>query len=443
MASTYLAKTYSGSGNRQRQTISFWMKRYKTGAGQVIFSSYYTSSYYAYVLLGGDDRLQYYNHNNVNVETNRKLRDVNAWYHICITLDTTQATEADRVKIYINGVQETSLNTATYPAQNAEVKFGDNNLHEIGRHDGGSYFDGALSHFHFVTNTAYQASSFGLTDATTGEWSINTAPSVTYNTNSFFILKDGNSVTDQSGQGNNYSVGGGTLSDLEDCPSNVFNTMSNLNKSSSVDVRRNANTTVGTSNSSSGTARSNWNIPTTGKWYFEYKMIPDNQGNTYPNSGIKYNAEKYYNPNHGNSDADIFVYGTYGSVLLYVRNGTNITAGAPASSGDIFGFAIDQDNGAIYVHENGTYMSQGGNVGVPTSGSSKTGAVFTYTAGNYPNMCLVGKEFGNSETQWNFGNGIFFTTPVSSAGSNASGNGIFEYDCPNGYTALSTKGLNL
>ena len=61
MASTYLAKTYSGSGNRQRQTISFWMKRYKTGAGQVIFSSYYTSSYYAYVLLGGDDRLQYYN----------------------------------------------------------------------------------------------------------------------------------------------------------------------------------------------------------------------------------------------------------------------------------------------------------------------------------------------------------------------------------------------
>jgi hypothetical protein len=219
--------------------------------------------------------------------------------------------------------------------------------------------------------------------------------------------------------------------------------MSTLNKSSVVDVRRNANTTVGTSNSSSGTARSNWNIPTTGKWYFEYKMIPDNQGNTYPNSGIKYNAEKYYNPNHGNSDADIFVYGTYGSVLLYVRNGTNITAGAPASSGDIFGFAIDQDNGAIYVHENGTYMSQGGNVGVPTSGSSKTGAVFTYTAGNYPNMCLVGKEFGNSETQWNFGNGIFFTTPVSSAGSNASGNGIFEYDCPNGYTALSTKGLNL
>ena len=88
-------------------------------------------------------------------------------------------------------------------------------------------------------------------------------------------------------------------------------------------------------------------------------------------------------------------------------------------------------------------MTQGGNVGNPTSGGSKTGAVFTYTAGTYPNMCLVGKEFGNSETQWNFGNGIFFTTPVSSAGNNPSNVGIFEYDCPTGYTALSTKGLNL
>ena len=43
----------------------------------------------------------------------------------------------------------------------------------------------------------------------------------------------------------------------------------------------------------------------------------------------------------------------------------------------------------------------------------------------------------------NFGNGYFGTTAVSSAGTNASGNGIFEYDVPAGYTALSTKGLNL
>ena len=116
MASTYLSKTYGSSGNRQRQTISFWMKRSKLGAGQVVFSSYYTGSYYAYVLLKSDDTLQYYNHSNVNIRTNRRFRDVSAWYHICITLDTTLSTEADRVKIYVNGVRETSFNTATYPS---------------------------------------------------------------------------------------------------------------------------------------------------------------------------------------------------------------------------------------------------------------------------------------------------------------------------------------
>ena len=46
------------------------------------------------------------------------------------------------------------------------------------------------------------------------------------------------------------------------------------------------------------------------------------------------------------------------------------------------------------------------------------------------------------EIAWNFGNGYFATTVVSSAGTNASGNGIFEYDVPTGYTALSTNGLN-
>ena len=44
--------------------------------------------------------------------------------------------------------------------------------------------------------------------------------------------------------------------------------------------------------------------------------------------------------------------------------------------------------------------------------------------------------------QFNFGNGYFGTTAISSEGTNASGIGKFEYDVPSGYTALSTKGLN-
>ena len=156
MATTYLNKTYSGSGNRQRQTISVWVKKAKNGVQQAIFSSYYTSSYYAFLRFKDDDLLQYYNHSNVELKTNRKFRDTNAWYHIVITLDTTQSTSSDRVKMYINGVQETSFATNISITKNAEVKFADvHNLHEIGRHNSSEYFDGSMSHFHFVTNTAY------------------------------------------------------------------------------------------------------------------------------------------------------------------------------------------------------------------------------------------------------------------------------------------------
>ena len=74
------------------------------------------------------------------------------------------------------------------------------------------------------------ASAFGETDATTGEWKIKTSPKFTYGNNGFFILKDGNSVTDQSGNSNNFTVGGGTLTKTEDYPSNVFATWNPLAK---------------------------------------------------------------------------------------------------------------------------------------------------------------------------------------------------------------------
>ena len=93
-----------------------------------------------------------------------------------------------------------------------------------------TYFDGYISHVHLCQMvTAYDSISIWRNRySTTGEWKIKTSPSVTYGTNGFFILKDGNSVTDQSGNGNNFSVAGGTLTNTEDCPSNVFATWNPL-----------------------------------------------------------------------------------------------------------------------------------------------------------------------------------------------------------------------
>jgi hypothetical protein len=114
------------------------------------------------------------------------------------------------------------------------------------------------------------------------------------------------------------------------------------------------------------------------------------------------------------------------------------------SAGDKVMIAVDLDNSKLYFGYNGTWQ----NSGDPTSGSTGTGAISITPASDLSNGCYffaVGDEVTSDDTTYrgNFGNGYFGSTQISSAGTNASGIGIFEYDVPTGYTALSTKGLNL
>ena len=122
------------------------------------------------------------------------------------------------------------------------------------------------------------------------------------------------------------------------------------------------------------------------------------------------------------------------------------------SANDIIGVALDLDNKALYIHKNGTYISNGSNVGVPTSGSSRTGSLIEGLAGSRDDYIPDGEfmfpvvmdvsNSGVAKAEFNFGNGSFGTTAISSEGTNASNIGKFEYDVPAGYTALCTKGLN-
>ena len=150
----------------------------------------------------------------------QQLRDISAWYHLVVAYDSAQGTASNRVKIYLNGNQVTAFNTENYPSQNTNSFVNLQFPTQLGRtRPSDHYFNGSMSHVHFIDGTAYDATAFGEYDAN-GVWTIKTSPSVTYGTNGFFILKDGNSVTDQSGNGNNFTVGGGTLTNTEDCPSN-------------------------------------------------------------------------------------------------------------------------------------------------------------------------------------------------------------------------------
>ena len=234
MASTSISKTFSSNGNRKKWTFSAWIKRTGLGSVQRLLScdeagnnnhdDFYQFQSDNTLVLGHYDSGYY-----ANLSTNRKFQDVNRWYHFVITWDTAQVTSSDRFKFYVNGVQETSFSTATYPSVDADSFINTTEPMEIGkRGDNDTQFlDALLTHVHFCDGYAYSASDFGETDSN-GVWTIKTSPSVSYGTNGFFILKDGNSLTDQSPNSNDWTSVSCTLTNLKDNPDNVFATMNPL-----------------------------------------------------------------------------------------------------------------------------------------------------------------------------------------------------------------------
>jgi hypothetical protein len=435
MASTYLTRTPSSTGNRKIFTISAWIKRSKTGNNQKVITAGTsgTEGGLQFSTGTGENCLKFYEYVGsevISIAPNRILRDTSAWYHVVIAVDTTQATASNRVKYYLNGVQETSFATATYPSQNYDTLFNNSGTaNTIGFLIGHSaYFDGSMSHVHFIDGTAYDASYFGSTDSTTGEWKINTSPSVTYGTNGFFILKDGNSVTDQSGNSNNFTVGGGTLTKTEDCPSNVFATLNPLisvgSDSGNAQILSQGNLHVTGNQSSWCHSRGTFGA-SSGKWYWEVKLNGSTTGNL--NIGVSNAGTNMFGGTVQSLSGNTSIYGDG----QYNINGSITGSQSPTfSSGDICGVALNMDNNTVSFYKNGTILSWGTDLAI----SGGTDDVWLPASAVYST---------SESLDFNFGNGYFGTTAVSSAGTNASGNGIFEYDVPTGYTALSTKGLNL
>ena len=278
MASTKLTRTHGTATNTKKYTWSAWIKRGLVGTQETLVRTRTSDSNYARFRTD-PDKLEFSDVISSSVVTslisNEKLRDPNAWYHVVLKVDYTQANAADRAKIYLNGT-EVTYSTSTRQSQNGDSFFNSANGHAIGTYNDNHYFNGAMSHVHFTDGYAYDASTFGSTDATTGEWKINTAPSVTYGTNGYFVLKDSNGVTDQSGNSNNFTVGGGTLTNLQDCPSDVFCTMSPTDKTgqgSGMPPFSNGNTTVDTVAVAQNVGCRGTIAAKSGKYYAEAKVF--------------------------------------------------------------------------------------------------------------------------------------------------------------------------
>ena len=286
-----------------------------------------------------------------------------------------------------------------------------------------------LAHVHYCDGYAYNADSFGLTDATTGEWKINTNPNVQYGSNGVF-LKFANSasmVTDSSGNNNTMSLSGSCLQ-TQDNPSDNFCTLNPLTKDSS-DTLSNGNLQwTAASGAGYSTVLSTLGF-NTGKYYAEAKIV--SASTYYPVIGIGSSEASAYYYQPGSRD---FIGESVGSAGLFMHGDIRIdnSAGSPApasyTTNDIVGLAVDLDSATktLKIYKNGT-LDQTYTISAPK--------------GFYHFGCSGGGTTSDS-VAWNFGNGFFGTTAISSEGTNASNLGKFEYDVPAGYTALCTKGLN-
>ncbi len=430
MPNTYLSRTQSSS-SRQISTLSCWVKKSRASGGDSmnIFSAFSDGSFRTEVLLqsAGDFRLLNVS-TSVNLQTSALFRDVGAWYHFMIAIDTTQATDTNRVKMYVNGTQITSFSSATYPSQNSNFMFNNSLPLHIGRTGayGNEYFDGLMANYYWIDGQALTPSSFGETDATTGIWKPKSY-SGSYGTNGFF-LKFENSAslgTDSSGNGNNFTVNG-TPTQTVDTPSNVFCTLNAIqNGNGTTSSLSNGNTTAGTNDNRgvAGTLGVN-----KGKWYWEVKNVGTQTNQRF---GVSNRANE--------QDGDASPSGDTANVRSYVglnyqknysaSSGTTNT-GFVGTNGAIFGFALDLDNGTLGRYVNGTLIST--DTTLP-SNNSVTFFPFTFVTYNAGNWNLA---------QFNFGNGYFGSTAIISPYSDTAGLGKFQYAVPAGYYSLCTKNIN-
>ena len=440
MASTSINRTPASAGDMKKWTFSIWLKRAGIGAEQAIFSAYHSSDYYGYIRFNSDDTIEMFDYETTErykLVTNRKFRDVGAWYHIVVNQDVENGTSGDRLKIWINGIRETSFSTANYPATTVTSRINNATPTQIGAYNSGSYFNGEMSHIQFVNAESLAPTEFGEVDATSGIWKIKTGAYATPGTNGFFLKMEDRTNLDLDSSSNAYTfTTTGTLTATYDNPSDNFCTMNPLDAQSSNGAginyaNGNTHVTDGDSN-----WRSSWGTlgESVGKYYYEAKVLATSNnwgvGICDVDQVVK-GETKFWATSDG--------YGTNASTQKCNSGAEDAWGGISIAQNDIVQCALDLDNAKIYFGKNGTWIDSGD----PTSGATGTGAAFTINTGGRIYLPAWAGYDTAAIMAFNFGNGYFATTAISSEGTNASGIGSFEYDVPTGYTAWTTKGFNV
>ena len=444
-SSDNLSKTFSTTGTSSyKATISLWLKRSTLGS-KFVFGSYAGSpSVYSndlYFTSGNALEFDFGNASQYALVTNQLFRDVSAWYHIVIAIDTTQATSSNRVKMYVNGTQITSFLTANYPTQNSVLMaFKNNNANRIGSAwNVGSPFDGYISEFVNIDGQQLDPTSFGEFDEDSSIWKPIDVSGLTFGTNGFYLpFKQANFLgTDESGNSNDFTVNNLTSIDqTTDTPTNNYCTLNPLASGvaiGGVGGNFTEGNTIFTGGSANWCASKGTFSVTQGKWYFEAKKITNanGTGNGANTVGIGYaelqNPLPNDNPQAGGSIlSNILFLNDNGWTTNFASPSTQWSPAYGVADGDIVGIALDLDTNTYNFYINGSSKNSG-SISGGYDGLGLTPAIVQYGGDTSRNF------------YFNFGNPPY---SISSGNSDGNGYGNFEYAVPSGYYALNTKNLS-
>ena len=395
-ASAYLNRTPASAGNRQIWTWSGWVKLgllSPSSGWNAIFGAYsddnnrtffYTNNssvsntFYIFDVSGGST--------TSNLISTQVLRDVSAWYHLVVAVDTTQATSSNRIKVYLNGAQITAFGTATYPSQNTNFMVNNNVVHYIGASSFSGinlFHDGYMTEINFVNAVQLTPSSFGTTDAY-GIWQPIPYTGA-YGTNGFYLpFTDNSALTtssnvglgkDFSGNGNywvtnNISItAGSTYDSMKDVPTNTNSNTANyfvLNPlvPGTSSVLSNGNLTF-TNSAGTGNQCIASMFVTSGSYYFEATLTTAGGGGT----------SQYVLVGDGNTS-----YSTNGQIY---SGGVLQTTVATLTSGDVVGLAFTP-SGSVTYYKNGASVYTGGVGGGIPLVNGFSGTVWNVNFGQRP-----------------------------------------------------------
>ena len=455
--------TQDPTGNRKTFTISCWVKRSNLSSNQAVVSASTTNNFNDKIIgFRSSDAVEVNNiasgSDAIQIITNRLFRDVSAWYHIVVAIDTTQSAIADGVKFYVNGVRDTDFDGTPVYNQNATFEIGrSGSTTAIGmlQVNTTQFLDAYLSEFFFIDGQQLDPTYFGETNDN-GVW-IPKDYTGTYGNNGFRLefKQTGTSQNssgigaDTSGNDEHFAVTNLAAIDVTtDTPTNNFNTLNPLVPHHSI---FNAETQGNTGLSSSGVQlqggyMGSTIMPTSGKWYFEVNILSisgssDRTGIAIPRfesvTGTTHIEGGDYAGFTVSTGATGRVFVTEGSSTTETDNSEYVFNGASVA---IFAVDMDASTPRVYVGKNGTWF---------TTSAGSGGNPATNTGYFEANLSTGGSGFsvgarhsaGSSAAQsylYNFGQPAY---TISSGNSDANGYGNFEYAVPSGYYAICTKNL--